>query len=315
MKRFVLFVALAAVASGAAAPSAKRTATVPPGVAIGGLSLGGLSSEQARNAVSWWYDRPLRFVFGGKHWSVRPSALDARVDADDAVRQVLAASPSDQLSLRVDVDQARVQQYVRQLDGQLSVAPTNAAASLDGLQPVIERDKPGIALDRQQTARRILAALAVARRTGVLRPAARALAPTVSAGNFGSIVVIYRGSNVLHLYNGTQPWRTFQVATGQAIYPTPTGDWHVVDKQRNPWWRPPDSPWAQGLKPVPPGPGNPLGTRWMGLGFSGVGIHGTPDSSSIGYSASHGCIRMLIPDAEWLFDHVQIGTPVFIVPQ
>jgi lipoprotein-anchoring transpeptidase ErfK/SrfK len=312
MKRFVLFVALAAVASGAAAPSAKRTATVPAGVAIGGLSLGGLSSEQARNAVSWWYDRPLRFVFDGRHWSVRPSALGARVDADDAVRQVLAASPSDQLSLRVDVDQARVQQYVRQLDAQLSVAPTNAAASLDGLQPVIERDKPGIALDRQQTARRILAALAVARRTGVLRPAARTLAPTVSAGNFGAIVVIYRGSNMLHLYNGTQPWRTFQVATGQAIYPTPTGDWHVVDKQRNPWWRPPDSPWAQGLKPVPPGPGNPLGTRWMGLDAAGVGMHGTPDAASIGYSASHGCIRMRIPDAEWLFDHVQIGTPVFI---
>jgi lipoprotein-anchoring transpeptidase ErfK/SrfK len=312
MKRFVLFVALAAVASGAAAPSAKRTATVRPGVAIGGLSLGGLSSEQARNAVSWWYDRPIRFVFNGKHWSVRPSALGARVDADDAVQQVLAASPADHLSLRVDVDQARIQNYVRQLDGQLSVPAKNATVSLDGLQPVIEQGKPGIALDRQQTARRILAGLAVARRPGVLNPAARTVAPTVSAGNFGSIVVIYRGSNVLHLYNGTHPWRTFQVATGQAIYPTPTGDWHVVDKQRNPWWRPPDSPWAQGLKPVPPGPGNPLGTRWMGLDAAGVGMHGTPDAASIGYSASHGCIRMRIPDAEWLFDHVEIGTPVFI---
>jgi lipoprotein-anchoring transpeptidase ErfK/SrfK len=83
--------------------------------------------------------------------------------------------------------------------------------------------------------------------------------------------------------------------------------------QRNPWWRPPDSPWAKGLKPVPPGPGNPLGTRWMGLDASGVGMHGTPDAASIGYSASHGCIRMRIPDAEWLFDHVRIGTPVFII--
>ena len=48
---------------------------------------------------------------------------------------------------------------------------------------------------------------------------------------------------------------------------------------------------------------------------SGVGIHGTPDDTSIGYSASHGCIRMHIPDAEWLFNHVTIGAPVFIVPQ
>ena len=147
-----------------------------------------------------------------------------------------------------------------------------------------------------------------------MHPAARTVAPSVTTRQTsGAIVVIYRGSNELHLYKGAHPWRTFQVATGQAIYPTPLGDWHVVDMQRNPWWRPPDSPWAKGLKPIPPGPGNPLGTRWMGLDAAGVGMHGTPDAASIGYSASHGCIRMRIPDAEWLFDHVRIGTPVFIV--
>ena len=45
----------------------------------------------------------------------------------------------------------------------------------------------------------------------------------------------------------------------------------------------------------------------------GIGIHGTDAPSSIGYSASHGCIRMQVPDAEWLFDHVDVGTTVFIV--
>jgi lipoprotein-anchoring transpeptidase ErfK/SrfK len=313
VKRFVLIVALAAVACGAAAPSAKRTATVRPGVAIGGVTVGGLSSEKARNAIAWWYNRPLRFVFYGKHWSVRPAALGATVDTDSAVQDVLKASPADRLSLRVDVDQARVQKYVRALDGNLSVEPTDATASLRGLQPVIEPGKPGIALDRRQTVQRIMAALAVARRPAVLHPAARTLAPSVSAAKFGSVVVIYRSSNELHLYNGAHPWRTFQVATGQSVYPTPLGDWHVADKQRNPWWHPPDSAWAQGLQPIPPGPGNPLGTRWMGLDAAGVGMHGTPDAASIGYSASHGCIRMRIPDAEWLFDHVRIGTPVFIV--
>jgi lipoprotein-anchoring transpeptidase ErfK/SrfK len=51
----------------------------------------------------------------------------------------------------------------------------------------------------------------------------------------------------------------------------------------------------------------------MGTSSWGVGIHGTPDAASIGYSASHGCIRMQIPQAEWLFEHVRIGTPVVIV--
>ena len=58
-----------------------------------------------------------------------------------------------------------------------------------------------------------------------------------------------------------------------------------MDKQRNPWWYPPTtSAWAKGLKPVPPGPSNPLGTRWMGLDAAGVGIHGTTAPTSIGYS-------------------------------
>ena len=84
--------------------------------------------------------------------------------------------------------------------------------------------------------------------------------------------------------------------------------------QRDPWWiPPPDSDWARGKKPIPPGPGNPLGTRWMGTTAPLVGIHGTPDAASIGYSASHGCIRMRVPDAEALFNEVDIGTPVLIV--
>jgi lipoprotein-anchoring transpeptidase ErfK/SrfK len=313
VKRFVLLVALAAIASGAAAPSAQRTAVVPPGVAIGGLKVGGLSSEQARGAIRWWYNRPLRFVFFKKHWSVRPAALGASVDTDWAVERVLKARPGQRLSLRVNVPAGQVDRYVRALDRRLSIEPQDATAWLSGLRPMIIPSKPGLELDRVRTAQRIEGALAVARRAGVIRPAARSVAPSVNASDFGAIIVIYRGSNDLHLYNGTSPWRTFPVATGQSIYPTPLGSWHIVDLQRDPWWRPPDSAWAKGLKPIPPGPGNPLGTRWMGLDAAGVGMHGTPDAASIGYSASHGCIRMRIPDAEWLFDHVRIGTPVFIV--
>ena len=150
-----------------------------------------------------------------------------------------------------------------------------------------------------------------------IRPAlplvTKTLKPSVSKTGFGPVIVIHRAGNSLELFNGETPVRTFRVATGRAQYPTPTGSFRIVDMQTNPWWRPPDSDWAKGLKPIPPGPGNPLGTRWMGLTAPGVGIHGTPDAASIGYSASHGCIRMLISDATWLFDHVSIGTPVLIV--
>jgi lipoprotein-anchoring transpeptidase ErfK/SrfK len=135
-----------------------------------------------------------------------------------------------------------------------------------------------------------------------------------TVANFGPVIVVTRGVNTLKLYDGRRLVRTFHVATGQSAYPTPAGVWRIVDKQRNPWWYPPTtSSWARGLKPIPPGPGNPLGTRWMGLDASGVGIHGTNAPASIGYSLSHGCIRMQVPQAEWLFQHVQLGTPVVIL--
>jgi lipoprotein-anchoring transpeptidase ErfK/SrfK len=312
VKRFLLFVTLAAIASGAAAPNAKRPALVPQGVSIGGIKIGGLTAEQARSAVGWWYNRRLHFLFRGKRWSTRPAALGARVDLDDATERALRALPGRRLDLRVNVDQRRVKRYVRALDARLSVPAEDATASLAGLRPVINPGKAGLRLGVAKTVRRIDAALAVATRP-LIKPEAKPVAPSVTSSNFGPVIVIHRGSNEMFVYDGERPWRTFPVATGQAIYPTPLGSWHIADMQRNPWWRPPDSAWARGLQPIPPGPGNPLGTRWMGLDAAGVGMHGTPDAASIGYSASHGCIRMQIPDAEWLFDQVHIGTPVFIV--
>ena len=83
--------------------------------------------------------------------------------------------------------------------------------------------------------------------------------------------------------------------------------------QRNPWWYPPTLDLGRRARsPIPPGPA----TRSAPAGWDsrpGVGIHGTPDAASIGYSASHGCIRMQIPDAEWLFQRVGVGTPGLIV--
>jgi lipoprotein-anchoring transpeptidase ErfK/SrfK len=312
VKRFLLFVALAALASGAAAPSAKQPATVPPGVSIGGVNVGGLTAEQTRHAVSWWYNRPLRFVFYGKHWSVRPAALGAGVDVKWTSERVLRATAGQKLALRVNLDRDRIQRYARALDARLSIPAEDATATLAGVQPVIHAGKPGLALRKAATAQRIEAVLTTAVRKP-FRPVARTVAPSSTRNHFGAVIVIHRGSNELYLYNGERPWRTFRVATGQSIYPTPVGSWSIVDMQRNPWWRPPDSAWAKGLKPIPPGPGNPLGTRWMGLSAPGVGMHGTPDAASVGYSASHGCIRMYVPDAEWLFNHVHLGTPVFIV--
>ncbi len=139
------------------------------------------------------------------------------------------------------------------------------------------------------------------------------IAGTDTVGALTTHILIDESQHSLTLYRGGQKPVTFGVAVGQPAYPTPTGSFFVISKVENPTWvPPPDAPWAQGAVPIPPGPGNPLGTRWMGLSAPGVGIHGTNDPSSIGYSVSHGCIRMQVPDAERLFTMVYVGTSVTI---
>jgi lipoprotein-anchoring transpeptidase ErfK/SrfK len=131
----------------------------------------------------------------------------------------------------------------------------------------------------------------------------------------GGQIIVDLGELRLYLYHGSKVYKSYRIATGQAAYPTPMGSFTVVNKQVDPTWvPPPDAAWAKGAKPIPPGPGNPLGTRWIGLSYPGVGIHGTSDDSSIGTYASHGCIRMHTWEVEQLFSMVVVGMPVTIRP-
>ncbi len=120
------------------------------------------------------------------------------------------------------------------------------------------------------------------------------------------------GARTLTIYKDGKKLKTYRIAVGTAEYPTPTGTYRIVNKQTNPTWNPPDSPWAKGLGPIPPGPGNPLGTRWIGTSAPAIGIHGTYADYSIGTAASHGCLRMHMPDVEELFEKVNVGMPVVI---
>ena len=204
------------------------------------------------------------------------------------------------------------QRYLDAVAKRFDREPVDSQLVLRNLRPVVTKEQTGRELRQVRAMNSIFTALVTNTRPELPLQFSE-LKPSVTRGSFGPVIVIRRGSNRLYLYKGMRFQRVFGVATGQSVYPTPLGRWHVVVMARNPWWYPPNSAWAKGEKPVPPGPGNPLGTRWMGLSASGVGIHGTPDDASIGYSASHGCIRMHIPDAEWLFNHVTVGTTVFIV--
>ena len=120
-------------------------------------------------------------------------------------------------------------------------------------------------------------------------------------------LVVDKSEFKLSVFRDGKKIATYPVAIGQPAYPTPDGQYEIIEMYKNPTWIPPNSPWAKGLEPIPPGPGNPLGTRWIGTSAPAVGFHGTPQDWSIGTAASHGCLRMHIPDVEKLYEQVEVG--------
>ena len=99
----------------------------------------------------------------------------------------------------------------------------------------------------------------------------------------------------LHVYENGERIRSYRVAVGKPGHRTPRGSYRISRVIWNPWWHPPNRPWARGKRPVPPGPNNPMGRvklYFMNLYY----IHGTPYRRSLGRPASHGCVRMANAD-------------------
>lgn len=123
-------------------------------------------------------------------------------------------------------------------------------------------------------------------------------------------VVLNIPEYTLRLVDGNTVIKEYEVAVGTPVEPTPVGNFAVFYKEKNPTWVP-----ASGFvdkTPVPPGPDNPLGSRWIEFAPA-FGIHGTHKVWTVDYPVSGGCVRMYNPDVEELYEAVEIGTPVRIV--
>jgi lipoprotein-anchoring transpeptidase ErfK/SrfK len=170
-----------------------------------------------------------------------------------------------------------------------------------GLAPVIND-----ALDEQTGAQRLLR-----KRLTTVRPR---VTSAIARRAYRTVVTVDKAHFRLRLFKRFKVVKTYGVAVGQPAYPTPSGLFHIVDKQVNPTWSVPNSPWAGELAGTTVQGGsaaNPLKARWMGI-VNGVGIHGTGEDASIGHRASHGCIRMHVADVVDLYPRVPVGTPVLL---
>jgi lipoprotein-anchoring transpeptidase ErfK/SrfK len=316
-KRAGFILCLVVCALGVGAGHARADTPPPPtviadGVQIGSVDVGGLTADAATAAVQEAYFAPLVLHVGHRGVSVSPHHFHTALAVGPAIQTALTAPADTVIPLKPTFDMKLVAKWVKTLAKKTYRAPVAGTLRLRNSRPFFSLAHPGRALRPFSVRMLIRSSIVAGTRTVIVAPLRKLDAASVKSE---PVIVIHRGSNRLYLYNGTRLVRIFPVATGQAAWPTPLGQFQIVVKQVNPWWYPPtQDSWAAGAKPVPPGPGNPLGTRWMGLSASGVGIHGTSEPWSIGHSESHGCIRMQIPSAEWLFTRVRIGTPVFIIP-
>ncbi len=128
----------------------------------------------------------------------------------------------------------------------------------------------------------------------------------------GTHLVIKLRDRRVYVYQNKKLKVTYPVAIGKAGWETPTGNYKVMDKQRNPVW---EEPWTG--KVILDGPNNPLGSRWIGFwtdGRNSIGFHGTSAEKLVGQAVSHGCIRMRNRDIVALYEQVKLGTPVTVNP-
>lgn len=137
--------------------------------------------------------------------------------------------------------------------------------------------------------------------------AAAPSAPEVPAQPVRRIVVSIPGRKLALLEDG-RVVQIYRIAVGATDSPSPSGRFTIVQRIPQPTY------YAPGIV-APPGPENPLGTRWIGLSLKSFGIHGTNQPRSIGRRASHGCVRMRNRDVEELFERVRVGDPVELIAE
>ena len=304
---------------GAVAADPPAEGMISADVSIDGVPVGGFSVDAARRSVIDARIAPrvavLVVSLKGRRTGISPQAAGWSADLDGAITTALTYGRTVPLAGPVDVplvqrvDRAKLRAVLGFRAPQVELVPVDATLLFRNGRPKVRPPRIGTTVDIAKAVPLVAEAM-VTRATPVVDLPVKRVRPAKMT--VGASIVVSRANRVLTLYREARKVRTFRIAVGTSSHPTPRGLFSIVMKQRHPTWFPPDSPWAKGLGPVPPGPGNPLGTRWMGTSAPAVGIHGTPASGSIGTAASHGCIRMYIRDAEWLYERITIGTPVLI---
>lgn len=333
----VLLLALVGGAVAAFAYDSSRENLIAEGVTIAGVDVGGMTTGEARRLVRRELqeplERPITVVRGKTRFTL--SAHDAGVKADVAgmvdeaheasrsgsifsrvARDLTGGEENAQVPPRVTYSSTAVHDLVKRVKGKLNRPARDATVDFPSLEKV--KEQKGRRVKAAALEQRIAQALTVPGVERTVRAPVRIIKPKVTQAELASqypvLLIADRYNFRLRLYKNLNLQKEYTVAVGAVGFDTPAGLYHIQNKAVDPAWHVPDSDWAGDLAGtiVPGGvPENPLKARWLGI-FDGAGIHGTDQTYSLGSAASHGCIRMSIPDVIELYDQVPVGAPIYI---
>ena len=334
-------VLLLACAVGVYAYDSAREDEIAKGVRVGGVDVGGLDRESARAKLRAELLQPLHapVIIRSRGKSYRLTAREAHIAANleamvaealeesrsgnilgRTVRNLSGGEVDADVEPRVTYSKAAVQRHVDLVRTRTNRAPRDAKVDFSAATLKRVSSRAGLRVDAARLRARIEKALVQPGESQRI-VAARLIKtkPKVTTSElrkkYDTVVTVDRSGYTLRLFKHLKLVKSYPIAVGQVGLETPAGLYHVQNKAVNPAWNVPNSAWAGSLAgTVVPGgtPQNPLKARWLGI-YNGAGIHGTDAAGSIGTNASHGCIRMLIPDVIDLYDRVPVGAPVYII--
>jgi lipoprotein-anchoring transpeptidase ErfK/SrfK len=333
----VLLLALVGGAVAAYAYDSSRDDLIAEGVTIAGVDVGGLRVDEARRVVTRHLAEPLHqpisVVRAKKRF--RLSAEDAGVKADvtgmvdealqrsrdgsiftRVARDVTGGEEDAQVPARVTYDEEAIARLVKRVKRSLNRPARDAEVTFPSLEKV--KEQRGLRVKAPLLQERLGQALTVPGVDRRVKAPARIIKPKVTqaelADEYPTVLIVDRASFKLRHYERLNLVKEYTIAVGALGFDTPAGMYHIQNKAVNPAWSVPNSDWAGDLAgTVVPGgiPENPLKARWLGI-YDGAGIHGTDQTYSLGSAASHGCVRMSIPDVIELYDQVPVGAPIYI---
>jgi lipoprotein-anchoring transpeptidase ErfK/SrfK len=330
---------LLASAAGLFAYDSSRDNRIAEGVRVGGVDVSGMTATSARQQLSSTLlaglQEPIVVRSPGHSFRLTPAQAGAVYDVDGMVDEAIRASRRGSIFTRTwrdirgkpvnatipaDLKYSRlvINRFVRRIDRVITRQPVDAHLEVSGDHLRRVPGKPGVDVRFPRLRDDVVTALTGKAPSRTVYVRTRKIMPKVLKadlpGAYPRLIAIDRSSFKLRYFRRLKLVKTYTIAVGQVGFDTPAGWYRVQNKAVNPAWSVPNKPWAGSLagQVIPGGtPQNPLKARWMGI-YDGAGIHGTADIGSLGSAASHGCIRMAIPDVIELYERIPLSTPVYI---